>query len=47
MFRSLLVGLAFVLASQSKIYEHVRDLPGSYDFIIVGGQSASSAFIVL
>ncbi|KAJ7832208.1 aryl-alcohol oxidase [Mycena leptocephala] len=42
MFRSLLVGLAFVLASQSKIYEHVRDLPGSYDFIIVGGGTAGS-----
>ncbi|KAJ6551630.1 aryl-alcohol oxidase-like protein [Mycena capillaripes] len=43
MLISALVGLAFVLGCQSKIYDSVADLPGlTYDFIIVGGGTAGS-----
>ncbi|KAF7368950.1 Pyranose dehydrogenase 3 [Mycena venus] len=43
MFTSLLVGLAFAVACQCKIYDSVSDLPGlTYSFIVVGGGTAGS-----
>ncbi|KAJ6460927.1 alcohol oxidase [Mycena sanguinolenta] len=43
MFLSILVGFAFVVACQCKIYDSVSDLPSTtYDFIVVGGGTAGS-----
>ncbi|KAJ6535902.1 pyranose dehydrogenase [Mycena vulgaris] len=43
MLTIILVALAFAVASQSKIYDTVADLPAlSYDFVIVGGGTAGS-----